>query len=72
MFPVRCFTCGAVIAHKWEEYKKLVSEGKSPRAALDELGVERYCCRRMFFTYKSVIQELARYRGVISFQDEWP
>jgi len=30
MFPVRCFTCGAVIAHKWEEYKKLIEEGKSP------------------------------------------
>ncbi len=65
MFPIRCFTCGAVIAHKWESYKKLIEEGKSPKEALDELGIKRYCCRRMFLTYKSVIEEFARYHGAV-------
>ncbi len=65
MFPVRCFTCGAVIAHLWEEYKKKLAEGKSPKEALDELGIERYCCRRMFLTYKSIINEVARFKGAV-------
>ena len=65
MFPIRCFTCGAVIAHKWEKYKKLLEEGKSPKEALDTLGIKRYCCRRMFLTYKSVIEEFARYHGAV-------
>ncbi len=65
MFPVRCFTCGAVIGHLWEEYRKKLEEGKSPKEALDELGIERYCCRRMFLTHKSVIEELAGFRGAV-------
>ncbi len=62
MFPIRCFSCGAVIAQYWEEYLKKLKEGKNPKEALDELGIERYCCRRMFLTYKSVIKEFAKYR----------
>ncbi len=65
MFPVRCFTCGAVIAHYWDEYSKKLEEGKSPKEALDELGIDRYCCRRMFLTYKSVIKEFARFHGAV-------
>lgn len=65
MFPVRCFTCGAVIAHKYEDYKKLVDAGKSEKEVLDELGIRRYCCRRMFLTYKSIIREFARYHGAV-------
>ena len=62
MFPIRCFSCGAVIAQYWSEYVKKLREGKTPKEALDELGIERYCCRRMFLTYKSVIKEFAKYR----------
>jgi DNA-directed RNA polymerase subunit N len=49
-FPVRCFTCGAVIGDLYEEYKRLCAE-KSPKEALDELGIKRYCCRRMFLSH---------------------
>ena len=64
MFPVRCFSCGAVIGHLYEEYKKKIEkEGKTPKEALDELGIERYCCRRMFLTHKSIIKEFAKFRG---------
>ncbi len=65
MFPVRCFTCGAVIAHLWEEYKKKLEEGKTPKEALDELGIERYCCRRMFLTHKSIIEEISKFKGAV-------
>ncbi|HID43130.1 MAG TPA: DNA-directed RNA polymerase subunit N, partial [Archaeoglobaceae archaeon] len=45
MFPIRCFTCGSVIAQHWDEYNKKIKSGKSPKEALDELGIERYCCK---------------------------
>jgi len=64
-FPIRCFSCGAVIGHLYEKYLELLKAGKSPKEALDELGVERYCCRRMFITHKSVIGEIAKFRGAV-------
>ncbi len=64
-FPIRCFSCGAVIGHLYSEYKKKLEEGKSPKEALDEMGIYRYCCRRMFLTYRSVIEEIARFHGAV-------
>jgi len=59
-FPVRCFTCGAVIGHLYEDYAKLAKE-KSPEVALDELGVERYCCRRMFLSHVDIVGIITKY-----------
>ncbi|MCX8194652.1 MAG: DNA-directed RNA polymerase subunit N [Candidatus Micrarchaeota archaeon] len=61
-FPIRCFTCGAVIGHQWEEYQKQVKEGKSPAEVLDSLEIERYCCRRMFLSHVEVMDKVMRYR----------
>ena len=51
MFPVRCFTCGKVIGDKWEEFKRRVESGEDPGKVLDDLGITRYCCRRMFISH---------------------
>ena len=75
IIPVRCFTCGNVIADKWTPFVKLVMEKKNESTenvdseldiqyinitedgsikksvegeAMDELGLHKYCCRRMF------------------------
>lgn len=61
LFPVRCFTCGAVIADKYEEYKKRVKEGEKPVKVLESLGVERYCCRRMFLSHVEVMDKIVKY-----------
>lgn len=58
-FPVRCFTCGAVIGDLYEEYKKLVPQGADK--ALDQLGVTRYCCRRMFVSHVEMIETINKY-----------
>ncbi|MCD6549571.1 DNA-directed RNA polymerase subunit N [Candidatus Micrarchaeota archaeon] len=50
-FPVRCFTCGAVIGDKYEEYLKRVAETNDPEKVLDEMGIKRMCCRRMFISH---------------------
>jgi DNA-directed RNA polymerase subunit N len=48
IIPVRCWSCGKPIAHLWEEYKKRVAKGEEAVKVLDDLGLERYCCRQMF------------------------
>ena len=58
MIPVRCFSCGKVIADKWEDYSKRVNQDKEdPAKVLDDLGMKRYCCRRMFVSGMDFIDE---------------
>jgi DNA-directed RNA polymerase subunit N len=61
LFPVRCFTCGQVIAHLYSDYSKKVKDGKNPAKVLEELGVERYCCRRMFLSHVEVMDKMVKY-----------
>ena len=58
MIPIRCFTCGKIIAHKWETYKSHLKYGLSNADALNEVGLQRYCCRRMFLTHVEVVDKL--------------
>ncbi|MFI5412906.1 MAG: DNA-directed RNA polymerase subunit N [Candidatus Micrarchaeales archaeon] len=58
MMPVRCFTCGAVVADKWDDYDKRVNREKEDAGkVLDDMGVKRYCCRRMFISNIELIDE---------------
>jgi len=72
IIPVRCFTCGKVIGNiydqfrqRYEEYKKAVDAGEKPKETpkeiLDDLGLERYCCRRMILSHVDLISEAAPY-----------
>lgn len=58
IIPVRCFTCGALIGDKWEEFSKRVKNGEDPGKVLDDLGVRRYCCRRMLLSHVELIDEI--------------
>ncbi|WP_115863719.1 DNA-directed RNA polymerase subunit N [Halorussus litoreus] len=65
MVPVRCFTCGKVVGEYWEEFKARSStkEGdEDPAKVLDELGVERQCCRRMLVSHKDLVDIVAPYQ----------
>ncbi|MEA3329289.1 MAG: DNA-directed RNA polymerase subunit N [Nanoarchaeota archaeon] len=48
IIPIRCFSCGKPIAQLWETFKEKVEAGEQPGNVLDELGLERYCCRSAF------------------------
>jgi DNA-directed RNA polymerase subunit N len=61
LIPVRCFSCGAVVADKYDEYAERVKNGESADAVLDALGVQRYCCRRMFVSHRDVSDEIMKY-----------
>ena len=59
MIPVRCWSCGKVIAHVYEQYKQAVDGGEDPQSTLADLGIERYCCRRMFVGQVDLIDDIA-------------
>ncbi|KAL1301788.1 hypothetical protein AAFC00_005983 [Neodothiora populina] len=61
IIPIRCFSCGKVVADLWERYLKLLDSGMQDGAAMDELGLTRYCCRRMLMTHVDLIEKLLRY-----------
>ena len=63
LFPVRCFSCGALIGHKWEKYQSKVEAGEHPGKVLDELKVRRYCCRRMFISGVDVMREIVEFHS---------
>jgi len=68
LIPVRCF-CNKVIGHLWEKYNILVEEYISNGAdetkvrgqVLDELGLDKYCCRRMLLSHVDVIDSQLLY-----------
>ena len=86
IIPVRCYTCGEVLADKWIPYvtciqndkntstEKVENENleltyldlkqKTPQKSiegkiLDELGLHKYCCRRMMLSNVHIISYLA-------------
>ena len=61
MIPVRCFTCGSVIADKYDEYRDKVNAGEKPAEVLDKLEVKRYCCRRMFIAHVESMEEIIKH-----------
>ena len=59
--PVRCFSCGKVVGSSWEKYKQFLSEGKSIKEALDELGLKRFCCRSTIMSHVETIDTVGLY-----------
>ena len=59
--PVRCFSCGKVLGDLYEKYQEQLKNDQSPDKVLDELGLKKYCCRRMIVSHSEVIDEFLRY-----------
>jgi DNA-directed RNA polymerase subunit N (RpoN/RPB10) len=64
IIPIRCWSCGKPVAHLWEEFKeRLEKEGEDNRKKiLDELGLERYCCRALFLGHVDLIDTASRFK----------
>jgi DNA-directed RNA polymerase subunit N len=58
MIPIRCFTCGTLIGDKFAPFSSRVRAGEDPAKVLDELGLKRYCCRRMLISSVDVIDQV--------------
>ncbi len=59
--PVRCFSCGKVIAEDYEEFVNKIKKGVPAEKAFEELGIDRYCCRRMLTGHVELIDDLMKY-----------
>ena len=58
LIPVRCFSCGNLIADKYDDYQTKLKAGEDPEKVLNELQINRYCCRRMLLTTVETIQQV--------------
>jgi DNA-directed RNA polymerase subunit N (RpoN/RPB10) len=76
IIPIRCFTCGKLIAHLWEEYQTKLEEYKNKISndyqykinnnneksieakLLDEMGLNKYCCRRMILSHVDLCEKI--------------
>ncbi len=63
-FPVRCPSCGKVLSDKYEDFEERTSEEEDAKEVLDDLGVEKYCCRTIFLTHVESIDEVGEYQLV--------
>ena len=61
MIPVRCSSCGKVIGEYYEEFSKRITKGESAEKVMDELGINRYCCRRMLLSHVELIDDIIKY-----------
>jgi len=62
IIPIRCFSCGKPISQLWEEFKQRTAEGENTRKVLDELGLERYCCRSVFLGQSDLIELVGKFK----------
>ncbi len=62
IIPVRCFGCGKPIGQVWEEYKEKVETGEERGKVMDELGIERYCCRATLLGHADMLPEISKFK----------
>ena len=61
MIPIRCFSCGKPVGHLWENFKERTEKGEETKKVLDNLGLERYCCRALFMGHVDLIDMVAEF-----------
>jgi DNA-directed RNA polymerase subunit N (RpoN/RPB10) len=62
IIPIRCFSCGRPIAHLYKKFKEKVSAGEPASKVLDELGLERYCCRAAFLGQTDLLELVNQFK----------
>ena len=69
IIPIRCFTCGKVLANKWQAYQEKKEEGVEQKdddlpmyisntlhqKILEDLGITKMCCKRIMLTHIDMI-----------------
>ncbi|HLD38194.1 MAG: DNA-directed RNA polymerase subunit N [Nanoarchaeota archaeon] len=62
IIPVRCFGCGKPVGHLWEQFKERVASGENQKKVLDELGLERMCCRSVFLGQVDTLELISKFK----------
>ena len=70
LIPVRCFSCGNLIADKFKEYQSRVKSGEDPKKVLDSFGFKRYCFRAMILTSVETIHQVIPFYEAIKRREQ--
>jgi len=62
IIPIRCISCGKPVGGLWQRFKERTEKGENAKKVLDELGIERYCCRALFLTHVDLLKKIAQFR----------
>jgi DNA-directed RNA polymerase subunit N len=62
IIPVRCWSCGKPIAQLWESFREKLEKGEDRKKVMDDLGLERYCCRAIFLGHVDLIDTVAQFK----------
>jgi len=62
IIPIRCHSCGKPIGQLWEEFKKKAEMGEDKTKLLDDMKIERYCCRAAFLGQTDILTEIAKFK----------
>ena len=62
IIPIRCYACGKPVAHLWETYKERIAKGEDRKKIMDELGLDRYCCRALFLGHIDLMDLAGEFR----------
>ncbi|MBI4438608.1 DNA-directed RNA polymerase subunit N [Candidatus Woesearchaeota archaeon] len=63
IIPIRCWSCAKPIAHLWERYvEETASKGANRKKVMDELGLERYCCRAIFLGHIDLLDKVSQFK----------
>ncbi len=62
IIPIRCFSCGKPVAQLWEEFDKRVKADEDPKKIMDDLGLNRFCCRALFMGHIDLMHTVAQFK----------
>jgi DNA-directed RNA polymerase subunit N len=63
IIPVRCMSCGKPIGHLYEEFKeRVLKKGEDSKKVLDDLKLERYCCRATFLGHVDTLELINKFK----------
>lgn len=62
IIPLRCISCAKPVGHLWKSYKDRTSKGEDPKKVMDDLGLERYCCRALFLGHVDLLKDIMEFK----------
>ena len=62
IIPVRCMGCGKPIGQLWEEYHKRTEAGEDAGKVMDDIGLERYCCRGTMLGQADMLPDITNFK----------